>query len=109
MVLGPLLAPRRWLEAIPAPFRILAGLGALAIGAFCGFGFLATFEPLDPMTQWGFRLLYSVAGLSAICGAVRLFRTSVRADLTSRSFVVFPLVLLGIMVFLGDAKQKASH
>ena len=32
--------------------------------AFCLFGFAATFEPMDAVTQWTFRIGYSVIGVS---------------------------------------------
>ena len=73
-VLVPLLTSRERLSRIPVPVRALAGLGTLAVAAFCAFGILASFEPLDPVTQWGFRVGYSLTGLAAIAGAVRLFR-----------------------------------
>jgi hypothetical protein len=47
----------------------------LAVSGFCGFGFLATFEPLEnPATGIVFRIGYSVIGLSAILGIVLLIR-----------------------------------
>ena len=45
----------------------------LAISAFCGFGFLATFEPLEnPATGIVFRIGYGVIGSAAILGVVLL-------------------------------------
>ena len=45
----------------------------LAVSAFCGFGFLATFEPLEnPAAGIVFRIGYGVIGLSATLGIVLL-------------------------------------
>jgi len=74
-ILAPLLLPTEWISSLPIPIRVLGGLGTLAVAAFCGFGFLATFEPLDPATQWTFRVVYILAGTAATGGAIRLFRT----------------------------------
>lgn len=41
----------------------------LAVAAFCGFGFLATFEPTDKTNQFmAFRIGYSVIGLGCLVG-----------------------------------------
>ncbi len=51
----------------------------LAVSAFCGFGFLATFEPLDnPASGMAFRIGYGVVGLSAILGIVLLIMRGCR-------------------------------
>jgi hypothetical protein len=45
----------------------------LAVSAFCGFGFLATFEPLgNPAAGIVFRIGYGVIGSAAILGIVLL-------------------------------------
>jgi hypothetical protein len=52
--------------------RIILALAALFLALFCVFGFLATFEPASPVLTWTFRILYPVAGLAFLFGAVRL-------------------------------------
>jgi len=48
---------------------ILVSLLLLAVAAFCGFGFLATFEPTDNVTQFmAFRIGYAVIGVLCITG-----------------------------------------
>ena len=55
----------------------------LVVSAFCGFGFLATFEPLkNPATGIVFRIGYGVFGLSAILGIVLLIRRGCRIQTT---------------------------
>ena len=55
----------------------------LAVSAFCGFGFLATFEPLkNPAAGIVFRIGYGVIGLSAILGIVLLIRRGCRLQNT---------------------------
>ena len=55
----------------------------LAVSAFCGFGFLATFEPLEnPAAGMVFRIGYSVIGLSAILGIVLLIVRACRLHKT---------------------------
>lgn len=73
-LLAPLLLGRKQIAALPVPVRILGGLVLLAVAAFCGFGFLASFEPVELATQWTFRIIYTLAGLGALGGAFRLFR-----------------------------------
>ena len=74
IILAPLVTPGRVLSRIPPVLRILLGLIVLGFAGFCGFGFLATFEPLDPATQWSFRIGYVLAGAAALTGAIRFFR-----------------------------------
>ena len=58
---------------------ILGSLLLLAVAAFCGFGFLATFEPTDNTTQFlAFRIGYTVIGLGCVVGAGFLFVNAVR-------------------------------
>jgi hypothetical protein len=58
---------------------ILGSLLLLAIAAFCGFGFLATFEPTDNAAQFmAFRIGYSVIGLGCLIGIGILIVNAVR-------------------------------
>jgi uncharacterized membrane protein YuzA (DUF378 family) len=55
----------------------------LAVSAFCVFGFLATFEPLEnPAAGMVFRIGYGVIGLSAILGFVLLIVRACRLQNT---------------------------
>lgn len=49
--------------------RLLTAIILLGVAAFCAFGFLATFEPLPPATQWTWRAIYAAAGLASLIGA----------------------------------------
>lgn len=55
--------------------RILVTMGLLALLAFCGFGFLASFEPLAASQQWLWRLVYVVAAGSSCCALICLWRS----------------------------------
>ena len=55
---------------------ILASLLILAIAAFCGFGFLATFEPTDNALV--FRVGYTVIGMGCLIGVSFLIMNAVR-------------------------------
>jgi len=58
---------------------IVAILGSpllLIVAAFCGFGFLATFEPTD--NALAFRVGHSVIGLGCLVGAGFLIVNAVR-------------------------------
>ena len=58
----------------------------LAVSAFCGFGFLATFEPLEnPAAGIVFRIGYGVIGSAAILGIVLLIVRACRIQNTSDS------------------------
>ncbi len=52
--------------------RVLIVLVLLAVAAFCAFGFLTTFEPLDRTTQIIWRIVYGVGGLLCLAQALRL-------------------------------------
>ena len=52
-------------------FFILPFLGVFA---FCIFGFLATFEPLDPITQITWRAIYGITGLGSIAAILALLK-----------------------------------
>ncbi len=49
--------------------RLLLALVLLALVAFCAFGFLATFEPLDRSTQVTWRLIHGFGGGLCLLGA----------------------------------------
>jgi hypothetical protein len=58
----------------------------LAVSAFCGFGFLATFEPLEnPAAGIVFRIGYGVIGSAAILGIVLLIVRACRLQTTPDS------------------------
>ena len=55
--------------------RIILALLLLPAALFCLYGFAATFEPADAVTQWSFRIGYVVVGLAlAATILVLLFR-----------------------------------
>ena len=54
--------------------RMVAMLLLVAFLLFCVFGFMATFEPMDRSVQITWRIVYGVAGASALAGIVRLAR-----------------------------------
>lgn len=54
--------------------KIIGSLALLAVLAFCVFGFMATFEPLDASTQLTWRVIYGLAGLASVGGIVFLLR-----------------------------------
>jgi hypothetical protein len=48
---------------------ILGSILLLLVAAFCVFGFLATFEPTDNVTQFtAFRIGYAVIGIGCLVG-----------------------------------------
>ena len=50
---------------------IIAAIMLLGIAAFCVYGFMATFEPIDNATTvWVFRIGYSVVGIACVAGAL---------------------------------------
>jgi hypothetical protein len=58
---------------------ILGSLLLLAVAAFCGIGFLATFEPTDNVTQFlAFRIGYSVIGIGCLVGVGFLISRALR-------------------------------
>ena len=58
---------------------ILGSLLLLAVAAFSGFGFLATFEPTDEVAQFmAFRIAYSVIGIGCLIGIGWLIANTVR-------------------------------
>lgn len=52
--------------------RMVAMLLLVAFLLFCVFGFMATFEPMDRSVRITWRIVYGVAGASALAGIVRL-------------------------------------
>ena len=52
--------------------RVLFAVALCAVAAFCTFGFLATFEPVDGALRW--RAGYGAAILACLYGARRLLR-----------------------------------
>lgn len=54
--------------------RILLSLVLLAVAAFCCFGLLATFEPVE--NALAFRVGYGIALVACLLGVVRLLRGS---------------------------------
>jgi uncharacterized membrane protein YuzA (DUF378 family) len=46
--------------------KTFLALSLLGLFTFCIFGFLATFEQLDPITQMIWRFIYTIAGFGAI-------------------------------------------
>jgi hypothetical protein len=60
---------------------ILGSLLLLAIAAFCVFGFLATFEPTDNVTQFmAFRIGYGLIGIGCLVGVGFLIVNAVRKN-----------------------------
>lgn len=58
---------------------ILGSLLFLVVATFCGFGFVATFEPTDNAAQFmAFRIGYSVIGLGCLIGVGILIVNAVR-------------------------------
>ena len=51
------------------PILILVLLG---LAAFCAFGFVATFEPIERDVQLAWRTAYGVVGLAALAGMALL-------------------------------------
>ncbi|MGQ0552833.1 MAG: hypothetical protein ACT4PU_06390 [Planctomycetota bacterium] len=52
--------------------RILLALLLLAVAAFCGFGFMATYEPTDGSGFMAWRIGYGVVGVLCLGGAAWL-------------------------------------
>ena len=56
--------------------KLLAALALVAVAAFCGFGFLATFEPGPNVVAW--RIGYSLVGLSCLAATTLLLLARAR-------------------------------
>jgi hypothetical protein len=54
--------------------KALITLLLFALLAFCGFGILATFEPMSSQRQWTFRFLYGAVALLTLLGLARVWR-----------------------------------
>jgi hypothetical protein len=52
--------------------KLLTVLVLLAVAGFSAFGFLATYEPLPPATQWMWRAVYAGLGLARVLGIAQL-------------------------------------
>ncbi|MCP4890282.1 MAG: hypothetical protein GY904_27255 [Planctomycetaceae bacterium] len=64
-MIGLLVAPR-----LPFVLRVLAAIQFVLIGLFCGFGFLASFEPGPGQLAW--RTTYGVLGTGCVLAVVWL-------------------------------------
>jgi len=53
--------------------KIIIGLFLLSVAAFCVFGFLATYEPVDGALTW--RIGYGIAIAASLFGVLRLLRS----------------------------------
>jgi hypothetical protein len=63
---------------------ILKSLVLLAVAGFCGFGYLATFEPTDrPGVFMAFRIGYAVIGIGSLAGIVAVITRHVRRAIRS--------------------------
>lgn len=49
--------------------RWIAVLVLLAIAGFCVVGFMATFEPMEGRSPWGWRIGYGVVGILCLARA----------------------------------------
>ena len=67
----------RYLGGVRTLLRVVAALVLLAATAFCGFGFLASFEPGN---GWFWKVAYAVGRLVLLFGAVALLRPKGRRD-----------------------------
>ena len=56
--------------------RPLISFNALVISAFCLFGFLATFEPVNNAVA--FRIFYSILGITATTISIRMMYLAIR-------------------------------
>jgi len=57
---------------------------ALGVAAFCTFGFLASFEPIDAGEAIKWRIGYALGFLASVTGAIRLLRRTPPQDLNGR-------------------------
>jgi len=62
------------IKAIKLLTKTFLTLALLGLFTFCISGFLATLEPLDPITQMIWRAIYAVAGLGAISGILFMLK-----------------------------------
>lgn len=54
--------------------RVVLSLAIACLTGFSIFGFMATFEPLDPDTQMTWRVIYIALFIGSICGLILLNR-----------------------------------
>lgn len=54
--------------------KTFLALSLVGLFSFCIFGFLATFESLDPITQMTWRAIYAIAGLGSITAIFLMFK-----------------------------------
>jgi hypothetical protein len=66
-VLLAVFAPR-----LPGTVRAFAAVALVPLLLFCGFGFLATFEPLPADVQLTWRVVYSALGIGSLIALTRL-------------------------------------
>lgn len=64
----------------PLVMRFLIALILLCVAAFSGFGFLATYEPMDDGSHLTWRVGYGVAIVASLFGVVRALRKGSRSD-----------------------------
>jgi hypothetical protein len=50
--------------------RVVTMVVVLIVLAFCVFGFVATFEPMDATKQWSWRAVYGIIGVACVGGYV---------------------------------------
>jgi hypothetical protein len=70
-LLGTLLACA-FAPQLPAVLRVFAAVCFVPVILFCCFGFMATFEPLEPAVQMTWRVIYSLMAVSCIGAIARL-------------------------------------
>jgi hypothetical protein len=65
--------------------RALAAIIVVAIAAFCVFGFMATYEPLDPGAQITWRIIYgAIGGICAVAAVWSCYRAEKVREADSR-------------------------
>ncbi len=66
-LLACVFAPR-----LPIVLRVFVAVCLIPVTLFCCFGFLATFEPLDPAIQMTWRVIYGLIAVSCLGAIARL-------------------------------------
>jgi hypothetical protein len=59
---------------MPLPLRVLVAFLLFLAALFCGFGFRATLELLDPSERWAWRMIYGAAGVVCLASALWMVR-----------------------------------
>ena len=54
--------------------RVVLSLPMAGLGCFCVFGFMATFEPLEPDVQMTWRVIYVALFVGSLVGLILLNR-----------------------------------